>query len=228
MARQSFGRTVRYRRTKLGLSQTRLAELVGRSPGTIRSWEAERSIPRDPAVLTTLAAILGVDEALLFERAGVERPAGPALETTPTLEQALASISPDGTAEVETSPTVEEVAASFEEEWREQAAGDDGEEPPPPPRRLHAVPRPAPPRPIPEPTTPATMTPVSCGRRPTSKTPIMAVLSSQDTGLDRGPCGPGHRHDVGGGQWSRSLGRWTTCSLFVSENPPARRARARL
>lgn len=160
MARQSFGRTVRYRRTKLGLSQTRLAELVGRSPGTIRSWEAERSIPRDPAVLTTLAAILGVDEALLFERAGVERPAGPALETTPTLEQALASISPDGTAEVETSPTVEEVAASFEEEWREQAAGDDGEEPPPPPRRLHAVPRPAPPRPIPEPTTTATLTPV--------------------------------------------------------------------
>jgi transcriptional regulator with XRE-family HTH domain len=31
MPERSFGRTVRYRRTKLGLSQAKLAELVGRS-----------------------------------------------------------------------------------------------------------------------------------------------------------------------------------------------------
>lgn len=159
MARQSFGRTVRYRRTKLGLSQARLAELVGRSVSTIRAWETERSVPRDPKTLTTLAAIPGVDEHSLYEKAGVAHADGPSVETSPTLEQALASISPDGTVDIETSPTVEEVAASLApdsapgEPYRE-------ERPHPTPRRLRAVPRPAPPRPVPEPTTTTTLTPV--------------------------------------------------------------------
>ena len=113
MARQSFGRTIRYRRTRVGLSQTRLAELVGRSPSTVRSWEADRSVPRDPEVLATLSAILGIDERSLFEKAGVERPHGFEFETSPTVEQALASIAPDGEVAAESSPTVEEVLASL-------------------------------------------------------------------------------------------------------------------
>lgn len=93
MPERSFGRTVRYRRTKLGLSQTRLAELVGRSPATIRSWEADRSVPNDPKVLTTLVAILGVDERTLFGKVGMEPPVG--VETSPTVEQALATLTPE-------------------------------------------------------------------------------------------------------------------------------------
>lgn len=92
MPERSFGRTVRYRRTKLGLSQTRLADLVGRSPSTIRSWESDRSTPNDPGVLFTLAAILGTDERMLFDKAGLEMPV--VMESSPTMEQALASLAP--------------------------------------------------------------------------------------------------------------------------------------
>lgn len=100
MPERSFGRTVRYRRTKLGLSQAKLGELVGRSPMTIRSWERDKSHPNDPHVITALSAILGVDERSLFEKAGQPQPE---LETSPTIEQELASLSPDSadTTEVE-------------------------------------------------------------------------------------------------------------------------------
>lgn len=100
MPERSFGRTVRYRRTKLGLSQAKLGELVGRSPMTIRSWERDKSHPNDPHVITALSAILGVDERSLFEKAGQRQPE---LETSPTIEQELASLSPDSadTTEVE-------------------------------------------------------------------------------------------------------------------------------
>jgi transcriptional regulator with XRE-family HTH domain len=90
---RSFGRTVRYRRTQLGLSQTKLGELVGRSPSTIRSWERDKSHPNDPHVITALSAILGVDERSLFEKAGQPEPK---VETSPTIEQELASLSPGG------------------------------------------------------------------------------------------------------------------------------------
>ncbi len=90
MPERSFGRTVRYRRTKLGLSQAKLAELVGRTTPTIRSWERDKSRPNDPQVLAALAAILGVDEKHLFDKAEVERPE---VETSPTVEQALATLS---------------------------------------------------------------------------------------------------------------------------------------
>ncbi len=89
---RTFGRTVRYRRTKLGLSQTKLGELVGRSPSTVRSWERDNSHPNDPHVITTLSAILGIDERTLFEKAGQPQPE---VETSPTIEQELASLSPD-------------------------------------------------------------------------------------------------------------------------------------
>lgn len=92
MPERTFGRTVRFRRTKLGLSQAKLGELVGRSSNTIRSWERDRSIPNDPKVLTALAAILGVDEKYLFEKAGQSVPE---TETSPTIEEELATLDPD-------------------------------------------------------------------------------------------------------------------------------------
>lgn len=93
MPERSFGRTVRYRRTKLGLSQAKLGDLVGRSPSTIRSWERDRSAPTEKSVLHALAAILGVDEKSLFEKAGQDPP--PEVESSPTVEQALATLHPE-------------------------------------------------------------------------------------------------------------------------------------
>lgn len=92
MPERSFGRTVRYRRTKLGLSQAKLGELVGRSPSTIRSWERDKSTPNETAVLHALAAILGVDERSLFDKAGQDPPLE--VETSPTVEEALATLRP--------------------------------------------------------------------------------------------------------------------------------------
>jgi transcriptional regulator with XRE-family HTH domain len=92
MPERSFGRTVRYRRTKLGLSQAKLGDLVGRSASTIRSWERDNSVPNDPKILAALAAILGVDEVHLFEKAGTELPG---VESSPTVEEALATLNPE-------------------------------------------------------------------------------------------------------------------------------------
>lgn len=99
MPERSFGRTVRYRRTKLGLSQAKLAELVGRSTATVRSWERDRTRPSDDRVLTTLAAILGVDERQLFEKAEMVPPEPVVEEDHPTVEQVLATLSPPKPAE---------------------------------------------------------------------------------------------------------------------------------
>lgn len=92
MPERSFGRTVRYRRTRLGLSQAKLGELVGRSAGTIRAWERDKSLPTDAGVLEALAAILGINERVLFEKAG-QKP--PEIEASPTIEEALATLDPD-------------------------------------------------------------------------------------------------------------------------------------
>lgn len=98
MPERSFGRTVRFRRNKLGLSQAKLGELVGRSASTVRAWERDKSTPREASVLHALSAVLGVDERSLFEKAGQERPIDH--ETSPTLEEALASLtSPDDEAD---------------------------------------------------------------------------------------------------------------------------------
>lgn len=91
MPEMSFGRSIRYRRTKLGLSQTRLGELVGRSSATIRSWERDASTPTDPSVLQALSAVLGIDKDVLFEKAGV---GVPAMEASPTVEEVLGSLTP--------------------------------------------------------------------------------------------------------------------------------------
>lgn len=129
MPERTFGRTVRFRRTKLGLSQTKLAELVGRSVATIRSWEHDKSLPNDPKVLSALAAILGVDERSLFEKAGQ---ALPATEDSPTIEEALATLDPD-LVEGTTFGSVEEAddtapAATDEVEMEEPAFEEDGVE----------------------------------------------------------------------------------------------------
>ena len=92
MPDRSFGRTVRYRRSKLGLSQAKLGELVGRSTATIRSWERDQTRPTDPKVLGALSAILGIDEKQLFGKAEVSQPL--LEETRPTVEQALATLNP--------------------------------------------------------------------------------------------------------------------------------------
>jgi transcriptional regulator with XRE-family HTH domain len=92
MPERSFGRTIRYRRTKLGLSQSKLGDLVGRSAGTIRNWERDQSSPTDPRVLTILAAVLGLEERILYDKAGVTVPER---ETSPTVEEALASLAPN-------------------------------------------------------------------------------------------------------------------------------------
>ena len=107
---RTFGRTVRYRRTELGLSQTKLGELVGRSPSTVRSWERDKSHPNDPHVITTLSAILGIDERTLFEKAGQPHPE---IETSPTIEQELASLSPDDDEQPDMAEEAEPQPASI-------------------------------------------------------------------------------------------------------------------
>lgn len=75
------------------MSQSRLGELVGRSASTVRSWEKDNSTPTDPEVLDALVAVLGVDQRTLYDKAGVEVPAE---DAGPTVEQALATLFPDG------------------------------------------------------------------------------------------------------------------------------------
>lgn len=94
MPERSFGRTVRYRRTKLGLSQARLGELVGRSQSTIKSWERDASVPDDPKVIATLSAVLDFDERSLFEKVGLPPPQHEEVAEQ-TMEQALATLAPE-------------------------------------------------------------------------------------------------------------------------------------
>ncbi len=96
MPEMTFGRSIRYRRTKLGLSQTRLGELVGRSGAAVRSWEKEASTPTDPSVLQALSAVLGIEEDVLFEKAGVT---APVVEDTATVEQVLGTLAPEESSE---------------------------------------------------------------------------------------------------------------------------------
>ena len=101
MPERSFGRTVRSRRIKLGLSQSKLAELVGRSTPTIRSWERDQSRPNDPKVVAALAVVLDLDEDQLFDKVDVERPE---MEASPTVEEALATLSTTGAEAMSPDP----------------------------------------------------------------------------------------------------------------------------
>jgi transcriptional regulator with XRE-family HTH domain len=90
-----FGSLIRDARERLGLSPHRVAELIGRAPGTVRAWERGRTVPTDPFVVTSLAAVLAVDEAALFRAAEMEPPID---QPHLTIEQELASIAPAPTA----------------------------------------------------------------------------------------------------------------------------------
>jgi len=117
MPERSFGRTIRYRRTKLGLSQTKLGELVGRSAATIRQWERDKSRPNDPEVVVAVAAVLGIEERILFDKLGLARPE---VETSPTVEEVLAELAPEAD-----EPEVDEP----EDIQGESVSPDDGPQP---------------------------------------------------------------------------------------------------
>ena len=68
---QSFGEFVAARRAELGIPLSTFADLVGRSTGTVRSWERGRAAPGDPKTLGAMAAVLDVDEAHQIGRAHV-------------------------------------------------------------------------------------------------------------------------------------------------------------
>ncbi len=112
MPERSFGRIVRYRRTKLGLSQARLGDLVGRSPSTIRSWERDQALPKDPETVSALAAVIGANERALLEKAGFDLPN---LEERPTMEQALASLAPSTPTDERSRPAAGEPGPSWVE-----------------------------------------------------------------------------------------------------------------
>ena len=102
MPERTFGRMVRSHRTKLGISQAKLGELVGRSPTTIRSWEKGQSQPNDPEVITALSAVLGIPEHTVYDRTGQQMPV---IEESPTVEQALATLNP-GPVELEAAAPI--------------------------------------------------------------------------------------------------------------------------
>lgn len=91
MSDQDFGGLIRQQRDELGLSVTRVAELIGRAPSTVRNWERGRSVPSDAGLLSTIAAVLAVPERRLFEAAGLD---APTKEHAPTIEQSLSEIAP--------------------------------------------------------------------------------------------------------------------------------------
>ncbi len=88
-----FAQLLKEGRDRAGMSQARLGELVGRSASTVRAWERGSSLPGDPAVVTAIAAALGLDEAELFRATGLEPPAD---APPPTIEQSLQTIAPSG------------------------------------------------------------------------------------------------------------------------------------
>ena len=86
-----FGGLIRDARERLGLSPHRVAELIGRASGTVKAWERGRTVPNDPFVVTSLAAVLAIDEPTLFRAAGLTPPT---VAPANTIEQDLASIAP--------------------------------------------------------------------------------------------------------------------------------------
>ena len=75
MSMDAFASLVRRGRETSGLSYQRIAELVGRSPATIRDWERGKTTPRDPEVVLAVAAVLDIPEDELLQSAGLSRPA---------------------------------------------------------------------------------------------------------------------------------------------------------
>lgn len=78
----SLGDLMQRQRAALGLTQARLAELVGRSPSTIRSWERDRSVPADPSAYAALSAVLGLTDEEIESAIGGVQPQSYAVDTT--------------------------------------------------------------------------------------------------------------------------------------------------
>jgi transcriptional regulator with XRE-family HTH domain len=127
------------------LSQTRLGELVGRSSAAVRSWERDASIPTDVSVLQALSAVLGIDKDVLFEKAGV---GVPAVETSPTVEEVLGSLTPVEEKKLDEVPFYLELEADEVEraddaqETEVVEAAEDVEEDELPTRARHEAPSP--------------------------------------------------------------------------------------
>jgi len=100
----SFGDIVRRRREEAGLSQSRLAQLIGKSPTTVRSWEHGRTNPADPQAVAAIAAVLGLNESELLGQAGFE--ASPA-RARPSARQELTSLATERTELIALAPTLE-------------------------------------------------------------------------------------------------------------------------
>ena len=97
----SFGDLVRRGREEAGLSQSRLAHLIGKSPTTIRAWEHGRTNPADPQAVAALAAVLGLDETELLGQAGFE---APVVRTRPSARQELSSLATERTEMIALAP----------------------------------------------------------------------------------------------------------------------------
>ncbi len=86
---ETFSEFLRSRREALGITIARFAELVGRSPSTVRGWERGRSRPGDPATVAAISAVLDLDEDTLMALiAGedIEVPAQPVAVIAPSFE----------------------------------------------------------------------------------------------------------------------------------------------
>jgi transcriptional regulator with XRE-family HTH domain len=97
----SFGDLVRRGREEAGLSQSRLALLIGKSSTTIRAWEHGRTNPADRAAVSALAAVLGLDEAELLGQAGFDMPVARA---RPSARQELSNLASERTDMIVLAP----------------------------------------------------------------------------------------------------------------------------
>lgn len=68
---ETFGAVIKERRIELGITQVQLAQSVGRSPSTVRSWERDRTVPQEEKVLRSMADVLELPDAEVFELAGI-------------------------------------------------------------------------------------------------------------------------------------------------------------
>ena len=115
----SFGDLVRRGREEAGLSQSRLAVLIGKSPTTVRAWEHGRTNPADPEAVAALAAVLGLDETELLGHAGFDAP--PA-RTRLSAREELTSLAKERTemialAPAPEAPTQKEVTDPPDSDW---------------------------------------------------------------------------------------------------------------
>ncbi|NOY55470.1 MAG: helix-turn-helix domain-containing protein [Actinobacteria bacterium] len=108
---ESFSALLRRGRAATGLGYQRIAELVGRSPATIRNWERGKSRPIDPEVVVALAAVLDISEEELLSAAGlaVESPAGAFADLVPS------DLGQDALEEEKTEDVLDESASDVPE-----------------------------------------------------------------------------------------------------------------